>query len=320
LALGVSVFLLAMLVPGCGGASDGGAEGASGQGEPEVRDIAFGVIPTLDYAPVYLAIQEGYFEQEGLRVEPRINQGGAAAVAGLVGGDFQVAGVNWFAFALALDEGIQMDVVAEADRGVPGYTEVIALAGSGIEEPEDLVGRRVTTPVLNGACDLPIKKVLKEEGVDPAAVEFVEIPFPDMPAALERGTVDAICVPEPILTITEQRLKTRAVLDVFSGPTDNFPVIGYMSSTRFAEENPNTVAALRRALEKASRLAQENPDKVREVLPTYTEITPELAGRLTLPEYAATTDQEQLERVTALMKEFGVVEEDFETPEAAGSS
>ena len=72
-----------------------------------MTNINIGILPTADYIPVILAKQEGYFDQEGLNVTARITTT-TTAVSGLVGGDFQVSGVNWLAFITAINRKIDI--------------------------------------------------------------------------------------------------------------------------------------------------------------------------------------------------------------------
>jgi len=313
----------ALALSACGGDEGGGGGGgaaesgsaAGGEGAPEKTDITFGVLPTADYVAVYLANQEGYFKEEGLTVTPRAVQGGSAQVPGLVGGDLDISGVNWVGFLAAVNQGVPLRVVAEADRGTPGYTEIVSKKGSAIREPADLLGKKVAVPATPGSCDLPLRAAMENENLDSAKVDFVELPIPEMAPALQRGGIDAACLPEPLLGATKAQGQAQTVADVFSGEFENFPIVGYSVTAQFAQENPNTIGALRRALGKASKLAAEDEDAVRKILPTYTPLTPEQAARITLPAYPASSDAAQLTRVGDLMQQFGVVQKEIDVPE-----
>jgi NitT/TauT family transport system substrate-binding protein len=303
-----------------GGAAGGGAAAESGSatggtGKPEKADITFGVLPTADYVAVYLANQEGYFKEEGLTVTPRAVQGGSAQVPGLVGGDLDISGVNWVGFLAAVNQGVPLRVVAEADRGTPGYTEIVSKKGSSIREPADLLGKKVAVPATPGSCDLPLRGAMENAKLDSAKVQFVELPIPEMAPALQRGGIDAACLPEPLLGATKAKGQAQTVADVFSGPFDNFPIVGYSVTAQFAQKNPNTIGALRRALDKASKLAAEDEAAVRKILPSYTPLTPEQAARITLPAYPARSEASQLTRVGDLMQQFGVVQKKVDVPE-----
>ena len=84
-------------------------------GKVEKPNITFGVFPITNYGVVYLSIQQGFFQAEGLNVTPRVM--GANPIAGIVGGDFDTGGVTWTAFLLATNRGIALQPLSEADRG-----------------------------------------------------------------------------------------------------------------------------------------------------------------------------------------------------------
>ena len=313
----VAVFALAA----CGSddegssASAGGSASAKGAtGKPEKAEINFGVLPTADYVAVYIANKEGFFKDEGLTVKPRVVQGGSAQVPGLVGGDLDISGVNWVGFLAAVNQGVPLRVVAEADRGTPGYTQIVSKKGSSIKKASDLAGKKVAVPATPGSCDLPLRGAMDKAGDDSSKVEFVELPIPEMGPALQRGGIDGACLPEPLLGATKAK-GAQEVADVFSGDYADFPIVGYSVTAKFAEANPNTIGALQRALDKASKLANENEQMVREILPTYTPLTPEQASKLTLPAYPQRSEPAELNRVADLMKKYGVTDKDINVPE-----
>src|SRR5215510_15192821 len=77
---------------------------AAQPGKVEKPNITFGVFPITNYGVVYLSIQQGFFQAEGLNVTPRVM--GANPVAGIIGGDFDTGGVTWTAFLLATNRGV----------------------------------------------------------------------------------------------------------------------------------------------------------------------------------------------------------------------
>src|SRR5215469_7816985 len=68
----------------------------------EKPNITFGVLPVTNVAVVYLSLKQGFFQQEGLNVTPRM-MGTASAVASIVGGDFDIADVTWALYLLSIN-------------------------------------------------------------------------------------------------------------------------------------------------------------------------------------------------------------------------
>src|SRR3954452_8881778 len=105
---------------------------------------------------------------------------------------------------------------------------------------------------------------------------MVEVQYPQMQQGLENHSIDAAFMTEPYLTQAQQQLGVRQVLDTMSGPTADLAVGGYVSSQRFAQQNPKTVAAFRRAVAKAQAVAADQ-GQVQQILPTYIKgLTPQV--------------------------------------------
>jgi NitT/TauT family transport system substrate-binding protein len=69
---------------------------------------------------------------------------------------------------------------------------VLAAADSGITSAAHFSGERVVVNTLSGMGGLTIREAVGRDGGDPDGNRFVEVPFPDMPAALTRGPSDAV--------------------------------------------------------------------------------------------------------------------------------
>lgn len=324
----VLVALLSLLAAACGGggeaeteespapAEEAATEEATEEepteeaaGEVEDPDITLGLLPIVDVAPVHIALAEGYFEDEGLNVELAIVQGGAAAIPAVVSGELDIAFGNFVSFFLATDEGIDLRLIADQDHDQPGFSSILTLPDSGIDGAADLVGRNLAVNTLNNVVEISARAQVSDAGGNPDDVNYVEVPFPDMPATLERGDVDAIWAVEPFVSIAQDTLDAVEVINPYDGRLAGFPVAGFQTTTEYAEQNPNTVAAFQRAMIRASTEASEDPERVVKILPEYTELTPEAAAGVSQPQFLSELDPEELTRVPELMVEFGMIEE-----------
>jgi NitT/TauT family transport system substrate-binding protein len=285
------------------------APGSPAQTSGELTELTIGVLPIVDVAPVYIAIEHGLFADEGLEVSTEVMQGGAAAVPALVAGDLDIAFGAWPSFLLANEQGIALRAVADGDAARPGFTELLTLPGSGLEgNPAGLAGRTVAVNTLNSLGEMAVRSVVRNAGADPAEVQLIEVPFPEMPAALERGDVDAIWASEPIATLAKSDAGAVLVADSFSGDLDGFPVAGYQATTEFATAEPDIIARFQRAIAEASRRAVDDPALVTELAPEFTSLTPELASEITLPAYSAELEVASLERVYDYLVDFGIAD------------
>lgn len=91
---------LAVSLAACGGGGGTGGQPA-GDGKPETTELTIGFTPVADQAGLIRAINQGYFEAEGLKVTPQAAQGGAAAVPAMVAGDLHGVFGTYPSFLLA---------------------------------------------------------------------------------------------------------------------------------------------------------------------------------------------------------------------------
>lgn len=320
----LSAAVLFAAVTGCSalGGSDAPAEDAGGSANGlEHPNLKVGLLPIVDVAPVQRAKSAGYFAAEGLNVDLPTVQGGAVAVPQLVSGDLDLTWTGWTSVFLAQTQKVaDLRVINVTYQAAPNCFLVLARPESGIRTPQDLVGKKIAINTFTSITELIARSSLQANGVDPKSVQYVEIPFPEMNAALTNHQVDAIVILEPYLTQAETA-GAVTVLDATSGPTNEIPIGGLATTAGFAEKNPKTLAAFQRAVGKAQA---EMTDRsiVEQTLPTYTKITADTAPLLNLGTWPATVDATHLQRVSDLMTQFGMLSQPFDVapllPSATG--
>jgi NitT/TauT family transport system substrate-binding protein len=303
-AVGAAAVLLAATACSALGGSDAPPDGGGQPGALEKTDVSVGVLPIVDVAALQRAKSAGYFDQEGLNVTLQNTDNGAAALAGVVSGDLDLAWVNWGAAIQAEQKGVaEMRVINATYEAAPNSFMLLTRPNSGITKPQDVVGKKLAINGQGSLTELLTRSALQANGVDPNSVTYVVIPFPDLNNALQNGQVDAITVLEPFLTAAETS-GAVTVMDVASGPTDKFPVAGVATTKKFVDANPNTVAAFTRAVGKA-QAEMSDRSIVEQTLTTYTKITPETAPLLHLGTWPTTVDATRIQRVADLMTQFG---------------
>ncbi len=307
----------ALLLTGCGSGSPsstgGGTQPAAPSADGSLDQVNLGLIPITDVAPVYLGIQEGYFEDEGIQLSVQLAQGGAAIVPAVMTGEYQFGYSNVVSLLIARDKGLPITVVSNgsSSTNVPAkdVTEVAALPEAGIENAADLVGKTVAVNALNNFADVTIRNAVEQAGGNPDDVDFVEMPYPNMPAALERGDVDAAWTTEPFRT---QILEAggEIVASPMTDLTENFDSAFYFTSEQTMQENPELVERFRRALEKSFQFAAENDDEVRSVIQDYAKITPELAETVVMSRWYPEINREGLQKLGSAAVKYGVLKND----------
>jgi NitT/TauT family transport system substrate-binding protein len=293
----------------CGGS--GGDNDKSGG--PEKPNLKVGLLPTWDAAAVYLAIKKGYFQAEGLKVTPVIVANGDEAVSRTMSGALDIAHNGYTTPILAASKGVKLRIIADASQAKPNMYVIVTPPKSSVHKPQDLVGKKIGMINSKGLPALLTSAALQVAGVDVKKVTYVDIPYPNMATAMQKGSVDAVFATDPFLTRFEQTMGVRTVLDTINGPSADFPIGLYHTSQRFANQNPKTVAAFQRAMAKAQTLAASNRNEVAQVLPTYIKgLTPQAAQSITLGTFSTSLSQTRVQRVADFMTQQKALSQHFD--------
>jgi len=278
---------------------------AAGTVSVEKPTIRIGIISNIDFAPVKLAEKLGYFKQEGLNVQVKVFQTGPQALPALASGDLDISLANYVSFYQAeAKKTIDAKVVADAYQGSPSAFVVLAKPSSGIKSAKDLVGKKVSVHQKGSIAELLLKATLQDNGVDPNSVSEVEVHFPDIPAALASNQIEAGVETEPFITQAEQQVGAQPAIKLITGSTADIPLSGYIATSKFAADNPKTVAAFQRAMIKAQKDAADR-NMLAQVLPELTGVDKQSVSLLNLGVFPTSVDATRLQRVITLMKTYG---------------
>jgi NitT/TauT family transport system substrate-binding protein len=304
-ALIAATLLAAVLLLGCGGGGDDG-KGASDSGELKVAETA-----GLPSAFLSYGVQKGFFEDEGLKVTVEPGQGGAEAISTLVSGDVQVAGSNVISVLVAASKGIPLKLIGPgsfATRSLErDYGAVMVKRGSPIRAVGDLEGKTVAVNTLDNINEVALRNLLAKGGVDDSTVKLLEVPFPDMQAALEEGRVDAITTIEPFLTQTEAA-GNRIVAPLFSSVKKGLQVGAFAMTAEQLERDPEAAKSFRAAVGKTAQAVADDPKAFRDYLAREDAVPPKLAGEISLPLWQERIDRASIDQLAALIERYRITD------------
>ncbi|REE97723.1 ABC transporter substrate-binding protein [Thermomonospora umbrina] len=290
----------------CGGSDDDGG-GANGL---EKSKLSVGTLPIPDAAPLFIAIQRGLFKKEGLTVTTKIVPNAVVAQPLLKSGQLDVTLNNYVGALIAEEQSggaVRWRFIADSYQAEKGAFQVMVNTDSSIKTPKDLAGKKIAVPTRKAIGTLMVEASMRAAGVPSDSVEFVEMGFPQMPAALKAKRIDAAWVAEPFISQLQQG-GARSVLDTADpgGPTKNIPVAGWAVLGDYAEKHPKTVAAFQRAIGQAQRMASGDRSIVTATLPTYVKgVNADTAKIITLGSFPTGQNPERLKRLAGLMGNYG---------------
>ena len=310
----VAAVALTLALAACGDDDDGGGGAAGGGAEERAVNLDVAVIPITDLAPFYLGIERGFFADEKLKVRPRpVTAGGAATVAPVQSGDVQFAWTNTVSLIIARSKGLKLKFVTRGARdgsrpSESGGGRIMVKRDSPAKSLKDLEGKTISMPALQSIATLTTSRALEKQGVDPSKVKFVLVPFPQAIAALERGRVAAAFVAEPFAT-AGARAGHRIISYPLIETTPNYISGAFFATDEYIADNKDVVDRFARAVHKSFDYATTHPEAMRKVIPTFTQIPPKVAQRISLPDFSAYTDTSSITLAADLAKKYGYINE-----------
>ncbi|HLH24225.1 MAG TPA: ABC transporter substrate-binding protein [Chloroflexota bacterium] len=168
--------------------------------------VSVGQVAAVLY-PFYIGIDRGYFTEQGIEVQYDTFRSGAEMVPLIAQGQLDVSqqAVVPATFNAVL-RGVSMKAILDASRGSPGQHSHATLVrkelwdSGAVRTLSDLVGRKVASSSLPGGLGIDVDRGLKREGHRLDELDQVQLPFPDMPAALANGSIDAAIAVEPSIS------------------------------------------------------------------------------------------------------------------------
>lgn len=260
------------------------------------------------FTDLYLAETQGFFQKRGLDVQ-FVQTMISGNIPGLVvSGSVELGGPTMPSVLQADDAGL--DLVVLAGGGVyPLFGDVlVARPGSGITKPADLKGKTVGVPGLGALLDIMLRRNLKQNGVDPASVKFLEVGFPQAGDALKSGQIDAYPSQAPFTARILQSGAGVAVSNWLQSTPDGTLTTVIAATRKWAVAHPADVKALRDGMQEADDFIKAgHKDEANAAIAKYTGLPVQLVSSIPLPNLVVAIKPEQVQWWIDLCKEQGLV-------------
>lgn len=285
-------------------------------GAPEKPNITLGVLLGADNVTAQIALDKGFFRQEGLNVTLKIETSTNDSSTGLLSHTMDFTGENYIGMFEQEQNvpGLNLRIVADNTQGTPNTYALMVPKNSKITSLAQLKGMKVGFPakgVNYGSVALNV--LMQPYHLTTNSFTTVTLPFANTPQAIARGTVDAAFSTEPFITIMESSIGARVLADLMSGPMSGFPVSCWATTASFVQKYPKTVAAFQRAMVKAAQLAASDTTLVRQELPKFIKtMSPQLANVIALSTFNTTLSLARMQRAASLLERLGDLPQGFD--------
>lgn len=288
---------------------------SDGSANEQLQTIRLGYIPIIIFAPLYVGIERGYFADEGITIDLNTIQSTNDAVVQLASGNFDVifAGGNAGLFN-AIERGLQFKVIAPMHSESPPVATPLVISAARTDEITriaDLEGKTIAVNGIGAAIEYWVDQALAQDGLTMDDIELTALRFPDMPAALESGSIDAAVITEPLVTINEDAGVVAVLSEDF---IDGFTATYVLSGETWLTENPEAARGFMRAYLRACRDLQGDymTEEIADMIETYTQVPAPVIMRSPLAQYHpdGQTPIADLETLQAFFMERGSLEYD----------
>jgi ABC-type nitrate/sulfonate/bicarbonate transport system substrate-binding protein len=225
-----------------------------------------------DIVVIDLAIEKGYFEEQGIKVETvGVAGGGAASIQAILTNNADIGGAAIPAYVNAIKAGGKIKViyggVAMAHAKDPGYS-LIVRNDSNIKNAKDLIGKTVAMGARGAMWDYGTKEYLRKGGVAIEKVNILIVPPPQLEQVLRSKQVDAIMIGSPISDKIIEGGETRRLASLYEilGPNSAGGGFGFIVREELIKKNPELVRRLVAVYEKTDQWAVKHPDEARKLV------------------------------------------------------
>lgn len=271
-----------------------------------------------NFLPIVLAMEKGFFKEEGLNVSHRMFPSGADAMLA-----FRTVKAQFVA------AGDLPSVILWGQGGAVGVAPFFAstdnlfgVVKSELKSPTDLKGKKIAVR-KNSTSDYFLQTYLRNHSVDPASVQITDLSPPDMVAALVRNQIDGFFIWRPYPSQAKNILGDK--VHVITTAKGYYEERMYMTASKdFAAGNPRVVEKVIRAMKKAIDYAYANENEAATIVANKIKTNPSVVKDvLTSKPFKLSYDRhvgEELERLSQFLVENGRLKSRISSAEVVDSS
>ncbi len=285
-------------------------------------EVRIGYLPFVLALPTFVALEKGYFQEQGLKVTPTLFESGTIITDALITG--------------RVDAQTGSAIIASwlAEQNMPGTYKIFIMYGnrevlqdntmalmvakeSPIKGIADLKGKRMGT--FPGIASIALAKAVLRNSFDPnKEITLIEVPPGNIVQALAAGQIDAYFAPEPFGMIAEAKGVARRLiknpLHLLNLKTGN-PGAPFSFNSKFVKEKPLVAKKVKAAYYKGVDFINSHETEARKFLPKYTNLPEPFAMKIPwehwvkVEEYNKTWGQPYFE----LLKKEGLFQKQVDT-------
>lgn len=264
----VPLFLSALMVTGVLSSTSVAEAPETVQTEKELVKLTLNeVAHSIFYAPQYVAIENGYFEEEGIEIDLVTGFGADKVMTALISGDADIGFMGSEASIYTYSQGAKDAPVNFAQLTQRAGNFLVAREAQPDFKWSDLIGQEVLGGRKGGMPEMVFEYILRQNGIDPSEVLIDQsIDFGSTAAAFSSGKGTYTVEFEPGATTLEQE-GVGYVVASLGTDSGYVPYTAYCAKSDYIEEHPELVQAFTNALQKGMDFVNTHtPQEIAEVI------------------------------------------------------
>ena len=229
------------------------------------------VTRSVFYAPQYVAINNGYFEENGMKIELSTGQGADAVMTAVLSGQCDIGFAGPEASIYVYNEGKEDYTQVFAQMTKRDGSFLVAKEDTDNFSWQDLKGKTVIPGRKGGVPYMTLEYVLKENGINPETDLTLDdsIKFDLMAEAFSSGDAEYVTLFEPTASLTEKEGKGYVVASVGEA-SGEIPYTAYFAKKSYIENNEDTIQKFTNAIYKGQQYVKEHTStEIAEVIQSF---------------------------------------------------
>ena len=268
------------------------------------RTVKVGYLPIVAHLPLFVALEQGYFEREGVAVQP-IKLGFKDFTTALVTGDVDVLAPNGFPaiFALEVQQGGRFKIFCpgcEISKKDGTVSAILVPKDSELSTLSQLKGKRIGA--ISPTQVLLVRLVVRSVGLQPDDVTIIQLDRSVASQALASKRIDALFALDPMATtlltkgvarLVEGNLRAKYVFDPYWAGAA-------MTTADFVRSRPDAASRTMRAFDAAVEYIRANETKAKRLLLKHVPLDEEAAAEVDVYYFYKSTEKVDLAKMQEL--------------------
>ena len=220
------------------------------------------VTRSVFYAPQYVAINNGYFKENGIDIELTTGQGADAVMTAVLANQCDIGFAGPEASIYVYNEGKEDHTQVFAQMTKKDGSFLVARSQTENFSWQDLKGKMVIPGRKGGVPYMTLEYVLKKNGIDPQKDTTLDdsIKFDLMAGAFASGDADYVTLFEPTASMTQKQKKGYIVASVGEAAGE-IPYTAYFTKKSYIESNEETIQKFTNSIYKGQQWVKEHSSK-----------------------------------------------------------